>query len=643
MILFHLGFAWLPGGFLGVDVFFVISGYLIGSLISRDLAAGTFTFGNFWARRVRRIMPALLTMVLLTLVASSVLVTSGQLASIGWDALAASFSYANIWMFSKFGNYWGPAAETSPFLHAWSLSVEEQFYLVFPLFLVALARWKIANTRALAIVALLSFGAFLIVSAKNPTLSFYILPTRAWELLLGALTAASAAHVADRVPLRWQGLASAAGLGLIVASLFLVDGKTGLGASTALPALGAALVLLYSDGGNRANALLSSKPFVFIGRISYSLYLWHWAIIIIAGMVQLRTAKPVPLVWVVGLTAASSLLSHYLVEKPARASAKGVWVAAALLLVVTGVSAASIRRASHSEVTGDYSTVLYYSAYYDATPIQETPVQVADTNPNDPSLGNWAGVTGKVPNPQWADAYKHGGIPGGTRAYGERADLLLIGDSHGCMWGKTVDEVSTELGLAAAFFTFDGNVPFFPIPVQPGAAHGTGFTDEMFLEFSNELLKDIDRWKPRVVIFASRWESKNAQDFRNVEMLVDYASKAGARLLFINNPPRLPWENVSAVSSLALLGVKPLDPQPRYVEAPKVRKLDAANRRLRQLVGRTPGARLLDVYSALRKGEQVEVLNGRDVLYFDDDHLSYRGTSLFKAALAGEISSLLKQ
>jgi peptidoglycan/LPS O-acetylase OafA/YrhL len=643
VILFHLGFAWLPGGFLGVDVFFVISGYLIGSMIAAELDAGRFSFGKFWARRVRRIMPALLAMVLSTLLAARQLVTNIELGSIGWDSLAASLSFANIWMFSKVGNYWGSAAESSPFLHAWSLSVEEQFYLVFPVFLVLLVRLKLDRGRALLVALALAFLLFVVASAHNPTLSFYLLPTRAWELLTGAVTAAVGPRFADRLSPRLQAMASGVGLVLIAGSLFLMDGRRGIGWSVAVPALGTALVLLYSARASLANAWLRLRPVVFVGKISYSLYLWHWAIIILAGMLELQRETPVPMSWVVGAIAAAALLSYYLIEKPSRASPKGVWVAAALLVVVTGLSCVFIKQAAAFEASGAFNPVVAYSAYYDMSPIKDERVQLANTNPNDAALGMWAGVVGKVPNPKWADAYENGGIPGGTRAYGEPADLLLVGDSHGCMWGKTVDEVASDLGLGAAFFTFDGNVPYFPIPIQAGAAHGSGFTDETFQRFSSNLLKNIDAWKPRVLILVSRWEDKSSKDFYNAAALADYATKAGAKLLFINNPPLLPWVNNSTTQSLELRGMKAVAGQPQYVPAKKpIKKVEQANQRLQQLASQFPGARVLDVYTPLHKDDQVQVLDGRNVLYLDDDHLTYQGTSLFKAALTSELSELLK-
>ena len=148
VVLFHLGASWIPGGFLGVDVFFVISGFLITSIILKEQAAGTFTFSGFWMRRVRRIMPAMLTMLIATSVAGYFLMFGPSWKSLGNQVFSALGLYANIEMWMLSGNYWGPAAESAPLLHTWSLSVEEQFYLFYPLLLLILL--KFAPKRVLA-------------------------------------------------------------------------------------------------------------------------------------------------------------------------------------------------------------------------------------------------------------------------------------------------------------------------------------------------------------------------------------------------------------------------------------------------------------------------------------------------------------
>ncbi len=172
VLLFHLGANWLPGGFLGVDVFFVISGYLITSIILKDHDSGRFSYTNFWMRRIRRIFPLLAIMVIVTLIVSYFLTFKPDLQSIGKVGLSSIFSVANMALW-RMTSYWGPAAENSPFLHSWSLSVEEQFYLIYPAFLLILLKYmKHHIVMFLSLTILASFFLFLYTAETHPTASF---------------------------------------------------------------------------------------------------------------------------------------------------------------------------------------------------------------------------------------------------------------------------------------------------------------------------------------------------------------------------------------------------------------------------------------------------------------------------------------
>jgi peptidoglycan/LPS O-acetylase OafA/YrhL len=185
VVIFHLRAKMLSGGFLGVDVFFVISGFLITSLILNNLRAGDFTFAGFYIRRIRRIAPAVTVMILGTLAASYFLVFRPQLEPVRKDAIAAALSFANFNYLLNFGDYWGQAAESSLFLHTWSLSVEEQFYFVYPAFLFLLWKLRAPIGKVMAATIALSIALFCYCSIKHPDFAFYMLPTRAWELGAG--------------------------------------------------------------------------------------------------------------------------------------------------------------------------------------------------------------------------------------------------------------------------------------------------------------------------------------------------------------------------------------------------------------------------------------------------------------------------
>jgi peptidoglycan/LPS O-acetylase OafA/YrhL len=281
VILFHAGFPLFSGGFIGVDVFFVISGFLITSIVVGDLNKGTFSVINFYERRARRILPALFTVMATCLPFAYYLLSPDDLKDFA-QSLAAICLFASNVLFWGESGYFDTEADLKPLLHTWSLAVEEQFYVVFPLLL--LAAWKLVR-KAIPIiivgVAVVSFFISVEQVIAYPSAAFFLLPSRAWQLLVGALAALvverwqsaavrqSSVRLANET-LGWVGMA------MIALPLFLFDKRTPFpGLNATLPTLGTAIVLLVSSSGTRVGHLLSWKPLVGLGLISYSAYLWH--------------------------------------------------------------------------------------------------------------------------------------------------------------------------------------------------------------------------------------------------------------------------------------------------------------------------------------------------------------------------------
>ena len=284
-ILFHLDAAGrVPGGFVGVDVFFVISGFLITGLLLRALETGTFSLLAFYERRVRRIVPALAALVALVLVAGWVLLLPGDYRQMGRSALWALGASSNLFFLDNTG-YFDAAATSMPLLHTWSLGVEEQFYFVWPLLLLLL--WKASRGRAYAIalgllgVVVASFVANVRTIEVAPKDAFFLLKTRAWELGAGGLLALSPALGRGRA-LAWLAEAlPVAGLALIArAATTLSHEQPYPGWDALMPVLGAALIVYRSGRDTLAGRLLAVRPLVFVGRISYSLYLVNWPLIV---------------------------------------------------------------------------------------------------------------------------------------------------------------------------------------------------------------------------------------------------------------------------------------------------------------------------------------------------------------------------
>ncbi|HEY3694523.1 acyltransferase family protein [Phenylobacterium sp.] len=320
VVLFHAGIPGLGGGFVGVDVFFVISGYLITSIIRDDLARDRFSILRFYERRVRRILPVLFGVLIVTTVAATALFLPEDFRNFGKSLLATALFGSNV-QFWREADYFDAPALTKPLLHTWSLAVEEQFYILIPPALMLLSRWRsqwlVLGVLGVSVAASLAVSVWAVDHA--PRAAFYLLPARAWELLIGSLLAYGAfPKIKHQAAVELLG---AAGLLAILASAALYTEATPFPGLAALPPTVGALLVLYSGEG-RATAvsrLLAVQPLRFVGLISYSLYMWHWPIIVLARYWNIR---PITGLGAVGLVAASlfaAWLSWRYIERPFRA------------------------------------------------------------------------------------------------------------------------------------------------------------------------------------------------------------------------------------------------------------------------------------------------------------------------------------
>ncbi len=318
VVFFHAGFGFARGGFVGVDVFFVISGYLITSLIHREMIAGEFSLARFYERRVRRLFPALFAMLAACAALSAWLLLPQDLRYFGGSLFATTLFSSNIFFWLEAG-YFDVAAERKPLLHTWSLAVEEQFYLLFPLFLLLVLRWLprrlVAVTGCVTVASLLASEWVL---RNSDSAAFYLAPFRAWELGLGACLALIAPHA--RHVSRHAEAFSWLGLALIAASVAAFSWQTPFpGLHALVPAVGAALVIWSGSGaGTHASRLLSAQPLVFTGLISYSLYLWHWPLLVFARHFAIRELTAAERLGVLLVSVALAIASWRFIERPFR-------------------------------------------------------------------------------------------------------------------------------------------------------------------------------------------------------------------------------------------------------------------------------------------------------------------------------------
>ncbi len=320
VVAFHAGLPGLAGGFVGVDIFFVISGYLICGMIAADIERDRFSLLRFYKRRVMRIFPALFAMFLVASALSYLYLLPVELMDYSKSLLSAVLSVSNLY-FAQTTGYFDAPAETKPLLHTWSLGVEEQFYVICPLLMLATYRFlRTRVTTALAVCAALSYVGLLLIQMRNPTFAFYLTPFRAWELLLGALLSMNFFPALSAS--RYKDVAGVFGFTMVVATMTGLSSATPLPITTTLACIGAALMIASSETGlSIVGRALSTKGLVFVGKISYSLYLWHWLFIVFQNSDNFLFERSDNVGAKIALVAASVLtayLSWRFIESPFR-------------------------------------------------------------------------------------------------------------------------------------------------------------------------------------------------------------------------------------------------------------------------------------------------------------------------------------
>ncbi|MGE3316667.1 MAG: acyltransferase family protein, partial [Planctomycetaceae bacterium] len=475
VLLFHARLG-MSGGYVGVDVFFVISGYLISSLILREMSAGDFSMARFWERRIRRIASALVVVVACTTIVGSVLLLPEDFRELGQSVWAQSMLVSNVYFWRNTGYFAGPA-ETKPLLHLWSLAVEEQFYILLPLLLIALRRFRLVSMPTALVVLLAgSFAMSVYGVPRHPSATFYLLPTRAWELLLGSVLALRAE---PRPIPRWAAeLLSGLGLAAILATALLYDSQTpfpGLGAL--LPCAGTALFIRANSGIlTLSGRLMAARPVVFVGLISYSLYLWHWPVLVYAQY------------WVMGATPASirggllmvsillAIASWRWVERPFRerrvfAERRSLFYGAASTFLVLLLAGVLIDRL-HG-VAGRFSaeTLAYAAARDDMS-------YTNDSEPNE--QGQW----------QFDEVGRTNGP----------IDCLVWGDSHAMAVMPAIERQCRTRNARCVYALRSGTLPLYRLTSTPGFRLWPGAE-----EFNHAVVDYVKSHRVENVLLAGLW------------------------------------------------------------------------------------------------------------------------------------------
>ena len=476
VIAFHAFPAAVPGGFTGVDVFFVISGYLISSVVLDAIERGEFTFRGFFARRVRRLFPALTMVVSATLAIAWFVMLGVDYMRLGGHAAAAEVFAANIAFWRESG-YFDVSADRKPLLHLWSLGVEEQFYLTWPLIVLLTVRRRVL-LPLLVTLALVSFILNVWTVSTDAAAAFYLPHTRAWELLAGALLACVGSQRLHALPPRVRQAASVIGIALIAASFLLVRPDRAFPGWWALMPVGGAFLLVLAGPGTWVTTQLARRGVVWIGLISYPLYLWHWPLLSLARSASRTEPSPPQLGVLIGLSVVLAWLTYRFVERPVRfggwrASPRAVPALASASVVIALAGAAVSLGAVRTSI--DRSSAFASTYTYDFR-------------------NGYRGQRCQLGGAQEPENFDPACVDAGFGQDGTRS-VLIWGDSHAAHLYPGLRAIQRQERLTLAQFTRDGCEPLV-----------FDATDQC-RRLNAFVARRLPALRPDVVILSAQWSS----------------------------------------------------------------------------------------------------------------------------------------
>ncbi|MDI6025818.1 acyltransferase family protein [Corticibacterium sp. UT-5YL-CI-8] len=446
VVLYHFTQSLAPGGFVGVDIFFVLSGFLIGGILWRELSAhGSINVGNFLVRRLKRLAPAYFAMALATTIVAYLILLPFEFREYSKSLIASVVYLSNVQFFREAG-YFDIASENKILLHTWSLAVEEQFYLFLPLVLLILRRRRLVLAGVLATICATSLLACIIFTPISPTATFFLFPFRAWELLLGVVLAI--AWTEWRLNGSYGQWLSWLGLGLVAAAIGFTRPEYNFpGAWALLPTVGTAMLLLNINDRNPVNAILGWQPLVHLGLISYSLYLWHWPVLTLSTYYQGGQSGGTVGLWL-AIALVLAILSWRFVERPVREAQSLPSFA-----LVSGVGLGS-------------ATLLLVGAFIfrgDGLPERFGPAARMHIQASADFIQDWSRCT-------TPDSGSFAGVEICKIGVEGEPSFIVWGDSHGRAMKEGIELAATEAKSAGLLIWRAGCPPLFDIDKQENAA-----------------------------------------------------------------------------------------------------------------------------------------------------------------------------
>jgi peptidoglycan/LPS O-acetylase OafA/YrhL len=614
VILFHTNIPGFSGGFVGVDIFFVISGFLITSIILKEVETDRFSITKFYERRVRRIFPALFPVIAATVVTGAYWLSPRALKELGSSVVATTLFASNILFWHESGYFDAPSLQ-KPLLHTWSLAVEEQFYLFYPLLLVFIRKFlKGDYFRWLALLLTVSFLVSIYAVTSKPQIAFYWLPPRAWELLVGAMIALDVLPELGNRTLR--NLLSLTGTGMMLCSIFLYQESTPFpGMSAALPVLGAGLVIYVGrHGDNVMKKFYEFRPVVLIGLLSYSLYLWHWPVIVFTKYAVMRElATPEKLLIVLSVFAFSYLSWKY-IETPFRLKPPILPETSRLFTLSALTMLATI-------ITG--SLIMLQEGF---------PARLGLSSAKNPDFVSEAYTNVGL------DRIRQIGKPILIGKKGQAPSFLIWGDSHAESLAPGMSVISEKNGKTGLVLTGPGVPPL----VEVGSGKNVNSESD---EFNKEVIGYLARHTEiKTVFLAACWSYTNDTPWfkQSISRTIEKLVSMNRNVVIVADVPFLPkdlqqaqsvaWRNSKEITQFD--GVSHED----YLKSCKP-LLDAIG----GYIGNNtvsiirPGDCLYD------RDNRIVLIKDNRLLYDDDNHLSVAGSIYALGTLEQPIMSLLER
>ncbi|MRX11111.1 acyltransferase family protein [Pseudoduganella sp. FT25W] len=635
VVLFHAGFTALSGGFVGVDVFFVISGFLITSIIAADIDKQRFSIVDFYERRIRRIFPALFAMLTVALVFAGLMFIPADFRQFGKSFISSSLFFSNLMFWSE-GGYFDFDAELKPLLHTWSLSVEEQFYIFFPP-LLYLLKTRVRRWRACIVgLFLASLAAAAWMAYRDHDTAFYVPLYRVWELLTGSIIALAILPPAAATPRRGRELLAAAGIVMILgASLFYTSSVVFPGLSALLPCLGAGL-LIYYGRDTAAGRLLGSAPLVGIGKISYSLYLWHWPVIVFYRYWLGRAFTLPEQVLVIGLSFLLAWLSYRYIETPFRLRRAGgprkvLFAQGAVATMLTVGIGGLIYLANGVPQRMPDNVLRLASSANDINPMRQ---QCDRRSVPQVQQGDVCSIGPDNVAPSFAvmgDSFGDAFMPGVAALAEERGQRGLVLTASGCLaMLDVVDASSKRVSNCKAFIQASIDLIKHTPSIQrvlligrwPSAAEGRRFgafmADGMFITDDQSTSVGYEENKR---VFTRRWEATIAA--------------LNPRQVYI--AAYIPEQRIHVPRELALCTYFG-HPCPAGVSRSDFEQRQAYVRQVFESLERAHKAQILDVGSKLCGKEFCPLYAQHTSLYVDDNHISRSAALMLREVLAPAVA-----